>query len=147
VAREPDQTAVLAQSAQAPPPVSEPVPQRWDAVIVVDPSLYTEPDPAQPCPVGQPERLFPLYMDDNLVGRRDDRREIRPEIVVVDPGVSHRHLSFRRRNDGGFSVLELGSANGTTLNETWLEPGIDTPLTDGDRLTLGCWTRITIRAR
>ena len=146
-ARESDQATVPAQSAQAPPPASEPVPQRWDAVIVVDPSLYTEPDPAQPCPVGQPERIFPLYMDDNLVGRRDDRREIRPEIIVVDPGVSHRHLSFRRRNDGGFSVFELGSANGTTLNETWLEPGIETPLGDSDQLTLGCWTRITIRAR
>lgn len=145
---QPDQAAVPAQSAQAPPPpASESVPQRWDAVIVVDPSLYAEPDPAQPCPAGQPQRIFPLYMDDNLVGRRDDRREIRPEIVIVDPGVSHRHLSFRRRNDGGFSVLELGSANGTTLNEIRLEAGIETPLTDGDQLTLGCWTRITIRAR
>ncbi len=86
-------------------------------------------------------------MDDNLVGRRDDHRAIRPEIMIVDPGVSHRHLSFRRRPDGGFCALDLGSTNGTMLNDARLEPGIQTPLADGDQLTLGCWTRITIRAR
>jgi len=123
------------------------VPQRWDAVVAVDPSLDKDPDPTQPCPVGQPERIFPLDLDDNLLGRRDDRREIRPEIMIVDPGVSHRHLSFRRRDDGGFCALELGSTNGTALNGTPLEPGIQMPLKDCDQLTLGCWTRITIRAR
>jgi len=67
--------------------------------------------------------------------------------MIVDPGVSHRHLSFRRRDDGGFCALELGSTNGTALNGTPLEPGIQMPLKDCDQLTLGCWTRITIRAR
>jgi len=139
--------ALPPQSAPAPPPGAEPVPQRWDAVVAVDPSLDKDPDPTQPCPVGQPERIFPLDLDDNLLGRRDDRREIRPEIMIVDPGVSHRHLSFRRRDDGGFCALELGSTNGTALNGTPLEPGIQMPLKDCDQLTLGCWTRITIRAR
>jgi FHA domain len=143
----PAPAALPNQAPATAPPASEPVHQRWETIIAVDPSLYREPDPALPCPTGQPERIFPLDMDDNLVGRRDDHRAIRPEIMIVDPGVSHRHLSLRRRADGGFCALELGSTNGTMLNDTTLEPGVETPLANGDQLILGCWTRITIRAR
>lgn len=125
----------------------ERVPQRWDAVVAVDPSLYKNPDPAQPCPVQEPERIFPLDLDENLVGRRSDRKDIHPEIMITDPGISRRHLSFRRRGAGDFAALELGSTNGTALNATPLDPGIPMPLKDGDQLTLGCWTRITIKAR
>lgn len=59
---------------------SEPVPQHWDVIITVDPSLYRNPDPAQPCPVQAPERTFPLDMDENLVGRRSEKKDIHPEI-------------------------------------------------------------------
>jgi hypothetical protein len=126
---------------------SEPVPQHWDIIIGVDPALNKNPDPAQPCPQNVPERIFPLDLDDNLVGRRSDRKDIHPEIMIADPGISRRHLSIRRRDDGGLLVIELGSTNGTSLNAAPLEPGIPTPLSDGDQLTLGCWTRMTIRAR
>ena len=99
------------------------------------------------CPQNAPERTFPLDLDENLVGRRSDKKDIHPELMVADPGISRRHLSIRRREDGGLLVIELGSTNGTSLNEVPLEPGIPTPLKDGDQLTLGCWTRMTIRAR
>jgi hypothetical protein len=134
----------------APTPAAtaaEPVPQHWDAIIAVDPALNKNPDPAQPCPQNAPERTFPLDLDENLVGRRSDKKDIHPELMVADPGISRRHLSIRRREDGGLLVIELGSTNGTSLNEVPLEPGIPTPLKDGDQLTLGCWTRMTIRAR
>src|SRR5215470_1695504 len=133
-----------------PAPASTPsatVPQRWDVIIAVDPSLNTNPDQTQPFPQNAPERTFPLDLDENLVGRRSDKKDIHPEIMVVDPGISRRHLSIRRRDDGGLVAIELGSTNGTSLNACTLEPGIPTPLNDGDQLTLGCWTRMTIRAR
>jgi hypothetical protein len=136
-----------AAAVAAPPPPLEPVPQHWDIIVAVDPALNTNPDPAQPCPQNAPERTFPLDLDENLVGRRSDKKDIHPEIMVADPGISRRHLSFRRRDDGGFLAIELGSTNGTFLNAAPLEPGIPTPLNDGDQLTLGCWTRMTIRAR
>ena len=123
------------------------MPQLWDIVIAVDPTLDKAPDPARPCPVGAADRIFPLDLDENLVGRHSDRKDIHPEIAVNDPGISRRHLSFRRRPDGGFLALELGSTNGTMLNGTSLEAGLPTPLKDGDQLTLGCWTRMTIRSR
>jgi hypothetical protein len=139
-------------TAPGTPPVStltpfEPVPQRWDIIITVDPTLNKNPDPAQPCPENAPERTFPLDLDENLVGRRSDRKDVHPEIMIADPGISRRHISIRRRDDGGLLVIELGSTNGTSLNAAPLEPGIPTPLKDGDQLTLGCWTRMTIRAR
>jgi pSer/pThr/pTyr-binding forkhead associated (FHA) protein len=127
--------------------LSELVPQHWDIIISVDPTLNKNPDPAQPCPQNAPERTFPLDLDENLVGRRSNKKDIHPEIMIADPGISRRHLSIRRRDDGGFLVIELGSTNGTSLNAAPLEPGIPTPLTNGDQLTLGCWTRMTIRAR
>jgi hypothetical protein len=126
---------------------AEPVAQHWDIIIGVDPTLNKNPDPAQPCPQNDPERTFPLDLDENLVGRRSDKKDIHPEIMIADPGISRRHLSIRRRDDGGLLVIELGSTNGTSLNAAPLEPGIPTPLKDGDQLTLGCWTRLTIRAR
>ena len=136
---------------KAPAPLaaasSRPIPQRWDVIIAVDASLNKNSDPAQPCPQNAPERTFPLDLDENLVGRRSDKKDIHPEIMIADPGISRRHLSIRRRDDGGFLAIELGSTNGTSLNAAPLEPGIPTPLNDGDQLTLGCWTRMTIRAR
>jgi hypothetical protein len=139
-------------TAANPPPgpaviSGEPVPQHWDVIVAVDPALNKNPDPAQPCPQNAPARVFPLDLDENLVGRRSDRKDIHPEIMVADPGISRRHLSIRRRDDGGILAIELGSTNGTSLNDAPLEPGIPTPLRDGDQLALGCWTRLTIRAR
>ena len=147
----PSEAALPSKPPTAPPaptlPPSEPVAQHWDIIVAVDPALNTNPDPAQPCPQNAPERTFPLDLDEVLIGRRSDRKDIYPEIMVADPGISRRHLSLRRRDDGGFLAIELGSTNGTFLNAAPLEPGIPTPLKDGDQLTLGCWTRMTIRAR
>ena len=115
-------------------------------MVVVDPSLYTEPDPDIPLPVGEPERVFPLDFAENLLGRRSDRKDIHPEIPVGDPGVSHRHAKLLRQPDGGFILLDVGSTNGTKLNGVDVLPGVRTPLQDGDQITVGCWTRIILRA-
>jgi FHA domain len=139
--------APAATSAIVPITENSPVPCHWDVIIAVDPTLCKNPDPAQPCPEHAPERTFPLDLDENLIGRHSDRRDVHPVIAVSDPGISRRHLTLRRRPDGGFLALELGSTNGTSLNSIALEPGIPTPLKDGDQMTLGCWTRITVRAR
>jgi FHA domain len=118
---------------------------RWEAVMVVDPSLNVDPDPNLPCPTGEPERVFPLDFADNLIGRRSDKRDIHPEITVNDPCASHRHAKLQRQQDGSFTLLDVGSTNGTQLNGVDVQPGVRTPLSDGDQITLGCWTRITIR--
>jgi hypothetical protein len=115
--------------------------------VQVDPSLVAEPDPDNPCPVGRSEELYELDLDETLVGRRSDAPEALAEIEIADSGVSRRHLSFLRRADGGYAVLDLNSTNGTWLNDVELRAGVETPIGPGDELTIGEWTRLTIRVR
>lgn len=93
------------------------------------------------------ERVFPLDLDENLVGRRSVSKGIYPEIEINDPGVSHRHLKFIKQPDGAFAVLELGSANGTEYNGMPLEPGICTVIKAGDEFAIGLWTTLKVSAR
>ena len=114
---------------------------------MVDATLVDDPNAGDPVPVDRPNRVFPLDLDENLVGRRSDAKKIYPEVEIADSGVSHRHCQLLRQPDGGFAVLELGSANGTKLNGKPLEPGVLLPVQAGDDLVLGMWTRIKIQVR
>lgn len=127
-------------------PVSTVVP-RLNVVVVTDPSLTDDEEMRKKCPPNAPELVFPLDLDETLVGRRSDNRKIFPEIDLDDPGVSHRQLKLLRQPDGSFAALELGSANGTTLNGVALKPGLLTPVTAGDELIVGMWTRLQLRLR
>jgi hypothetical protein len=140
-----------------PPPVAAPVvapvaaptatPRRWEVVITVDPTLDTEPDPASPCPTGETERVFPVDLDEMLIGRRDALRDIRPEIPISDPGASRRHAKLLRGRDGAVALQDLASANGTQVNGQDVAPGTRRPLAEGDEITIGRWTRIRLRGR
>jgi len=118
----------------------------WDVVVSVDPSLDVDPDPAVPAPVGEPEYILPLDQDETLIGRRDDLRGIHPDVALRDPGASRRHASLLRGNDGSLAVIDLASANGTSVNGVELAAGARQALRDGDSITLGRWTRLTLRS-
>lgn len=150
------------EGAPAPPAVSAPVTPSapvappattatglWEMVVTVDPSLDAEPDPDLPCPVGDPERTFPLDLNESLVGRRSQSRGSFPAIALNDPGISHRHLMIYRDATDNLSVADLGSTNGTYVNgaATPLEAGVRTPVGPTDRVEIGRWTRITFRRR
>jgi hypothetical protein len=128
------------------PPVSAPA-QRLNVVVITDPSLVEDEEQRKQCPQGEPDLIFPLDLDENLVGRRSDAKKIYPEIDIRDPGVSHRQVKIVRQADGSFVALELGSANGTTLNGAPLKPGLPTPIAAGDELLVGLWTRLRIQSR
>lgn len=115
--------------------------------IEVDPSLDKDHDPENPAPAGEPEHVFHLDLTENTVGRESGSKGIHPEIVVKDKSVSRRHLKFLRNPDGSYSALELGSANGTTLNGQTLAPGVATVIKAGDEFVIGSWTRLSIRNR
>ncbi len=133
------------EAASAPPAISAPTADGWDVIVAVDPSLYLEPEPDAPCPVGEPERRFPLDLAESLIGRRSERRSIFPEVPLNDPGVSHRHAKLLKSFDHKIAVLDVGSANGTRINGREIAAGTETPLADGDQITLGCWTRLTLK--
>jgi pSer/pThr/pTyr-binding forkhead associated (FHA) protein len=45
-------------------------------------------------------------------------------------------------------VIDVGSANGTTVNDQLepIEANTPVPLADGDQIHLGAWTTITLRS-
>jgi pSer/pThr/pTyr-binding forkhead associated (FHA) protein len=69
--------------------------------------------------------------------------------AVEDPGVSRLHALLVRQEDDGWAIRDLGSTNGTTVNDDLEAVGTDAsvPLAEGDRIHLGVWTTITLRRR
>jgi pSer/pThr/pTyr-binding forkhead associated (FHA) protein len=83
----------------------------------------------------------------NLIGRKSEKRAILPEVSLdLDDAVSHRHALLTCGDDGSLTLRDIGSSNGTRLNAADVQPLIDIALHDGDQITLGRWTRLTVKA-
>ena len=87
------------------------------------------------------DATFLLNKETNLVGRTDPQSNIFPDIDLsrFDPEtkISRRHARVWREGDT-FLVEDLGSVNGTVVNEAVrLGPRQPRPLANGDRLRLG----------
>jgi FHA domain len=98
------------------------------------------------------ERRFALDGDRLLIGCRRGRPDDQPPeidlaVAPVDPGISRRHAMLERQADGSYAVRDLGSTNGTTVNDASepITPDQAVPLADGDTIRLGVWTTLTIR--
>jgi hypothetical protein len=129
----------------APPPVT-PAKLSWEIVISVDPSLRTPESPEAPADWSPLE--IALSKDSSLIGRRSVARAIEPEVALDhDPAVSHRHALLLLQPDQTLALRDIGSSNGTTLNGAEIQPMTDTPLKDGDRITLGHWTSLAVHAK
>lgn len=83
---------------------------------------------------------FLLQKESNLVGRTDPLSNIFPEVDLsrFDPHtkVSRRHARIWREGQG-FMVEDLGSVNGTVINDKRLEPKQPRALDSGDRIRMG----------
>lgn len=114
----------------------------WEIVITIDPEKHY---PESPEPPNQAPIILPLEKSVNLIGRNSKARAVFPEIALdFDDAISHRHAILNQNENGTFSLRDIGSANGTTINGIELKPMVDIPLKDGDEFTLGHWTRIKI---
>jgi hypothetical protein len=115
---------------------------QWNVVVTVDANLFGKSETQ--APVDHPPQVFTLFEVANYVGRGG--ADVRVHVpVTADDAVSRRQAVLTRRPDGGLTVRDLGSANGTFLNGKPLTPGVDTSITDGDMLAMGAWTRIILR--
>ncbi|MFD8600184.1 FHA domain-containing protein [Kitasatospora sp. NPDC059646] len=56
------------------------------------------------------------------------------DIFLDDVTVSRRHVEFRRQPDGGFSVADVGSLNGTYVNRERIDEVL---LSNGDEVQIG----------
>jgi hypothetical protein len=122
-------TAVVLPAPEAPSvtPAAEAV-----AATMVYPS---GPEPDEPAPreiatLTVDGRVVPLSSDRIVVGRS---REC--DVRVEDGNVSRRHAELHRDGDGGWSVVDLGSTNGTEVNGRRIAKR--TALDDGDRVGVG----------
>lgn len=110
--------------------------KRGDLVVRAELTEATGP----PTPVRIPEaagarlvlagdgREWALDRDRSVIGRLTGS-----EIEVDDPGASRRHAEIRRHGDE-YVVVDLGSTNGTLVNDN---PVSEATLEDGDRITIG----------
>lgn len=149
-------------AAAAPPPATPSTPAgepgpgapAWEAVASAD-RAYFERMEAEGIafPAVHPDRRFALRGAQVTIGRRSASKGIAPDIDLSaapeDVGVSHHHAVLVADADGGWSLVDPGSTNGTYLNEGTdpLTVGEAVPLSDGDRIHLGAWTTLTVRRR
>jgi hypothetical protein len=96
------------------------------------PAVAQEPSPDHAQLViiqkGKPGKAFELSKDRVIIGRLPES-----DVTVPDPGVSRRHAEIRRET-GGYLLADLGSTNGTMVNEARVS---EQTLEDGDRITVG----------
>ena len=127
----------------------------WEAVVTADRAQFDRLAVAGiSFPTDYVERRFVLADGENRIGRSHGHPdEQAPEIDLAadpeDPGVSRLHAMLERRGDGVIVVRDLGSTNGTLVNDDPVPIAPDTPLplADGDRVRVGAWTTITVHKR
>ncbi|MCR5830062.1 MAG: FHA domain-containing protein [Lachnospiraceae bacterium] len=59
------------------------------------------------------------------------------DLVVEAGGVSRQHLRFNRNYDGGFTVEDLNTINGTFINGHKLAPNMSFAIREGDEISFG----------
>jgi FHA domain len=124
----------------------------WVAIAATDREQFDRTEHGSlTFPLAAAERRFPLTAPAVRIGRgRRGADQEPPEIDLgvppLDPGVSGLHAVLRRREDGSYAVCDLGSTNGTTINDDprLLTAGVEVALGDGDAIRIGAWTRITL---
>lgn len=83
---------------------------------------------------GNPQgHQYPLSKPETVLGR-DPKVDIS---IISDGGMSKQHCKVVRLPQGGFQVIDLGSTNGTFLNDKRLEPKVAVDLTKEDMLKVG----------
>jgi hypothetical protein len=78
---------------------------------------------------GHEARTYQLHKQSVAIGRLPEC-----DIVISDPGASRRHATITREDGGEYVLTDLGSTNGTLVND---EPVGEHVLSDGDRITIG----------
>ena len=120
------------------------VPPGSTMVYASDPEPEPEPEPA----AAPRSDLVVLMWDGRELGIEGQTtvigRSSECDIVLGDPNVSRRHAEIRRLGRG-YSLVDLGSTNGTEVNGRKVQRR--TVLDDGDRITIGSTELVFGRSR
>jgi hypothetical protein len=129
---------------------------RWTLVVNADRDYYDavvadgEIDAnGYPFPPFCPERRFALLGDNLRIGRSSATKgavEIDLTGPPTDPGVSHLNSVLQLRPDGGWTISDPGSTNGTVLNDDTaaIPRNQAVPVEEGFRIHMGVWTTLTL---
>jgi len=141
-----------APSAPAVLPATEALTEAWGASVVADRAYYDRLKAGDIVfPAVCPDRYFRLSGDRLLIGRRSVSRGISPEIDLSgapeDVAVSHTQAFLVRGADGGWVIIDPGSANGTFVNDSTdpIPTNQAVALKEGDQVHIGAWTTLTLR--
>ncbi|GAB2534239.1 FHA domain-containing protein [Nocardia heshunensis] len=128
----------------------------WVATVTADAAHYARmqaqkgPDVERvDFPDYYPDRRIPLLGPNILIGKRSASQGLHPDIDLsvapADIAVSRSH-AILHITGGGVTVTDLGSTNGTCLNDSAepIPPKTAVALQPGDRIHVGGWTTITL---
>jgi CRP-like cAMP-binding protein len=92
--------------------------------------------------------VFPVFKGESLIGRYDSVTGQSPEVDLTNEdsarNISRRHARFVMKDGKPYVAEEIGTMNGTFLNNAKLATGVLTPIKDGDEFTL-CRLVLTFR--
>ncbi len=115
----------------------------FDAVVNDGEIDFPDPVPA--------DQELELAGSELHIGRTSDSRAIHPDIDVAaitgDQAVSSRHAVLRVANDGSYTIVDVGSTNGTFLDSVDSEAithGVPIEVKPGQALYVGAWTKLSI---
>lgn len=137
--------SALAGSGPAP---TASKPAAWTVMVASDHAYFENvvaaggPDAAAvEFPGYTPERRFRLAGPEMRIGRRSVSRGLEPEIDLTgpptDPGISRLHAVLFAEPDGGWTILDPGSENGTLVNGREITEGFGCPSTTVTGFTSG----------
>ena len=78
---------------------------------------------------GHEARTYQLHKQSVAIGRLPEC-----DIVISDPGASRRHATITREDGGEYVLTDLGSTNGTLVNDEAVQ---ERTLLEGDRIGIG----------
>ncbi len=124
----------------------------WQLVVACDRDYFgrVEADDIE-FPDAPVERTFSLTEDRVSIGRngaiQPGEQAVDLSAPPADAGVSRQHALLERQPDGGWTVVDCHSTNGTYLNDRADPISCEqpVPVADGDQIHLGAWTTITLR--
>jgi FHA domain/Double zinc ribbon len=135
--------------------VAPPAPKagQWTATVFADREYFhANAIDGVEFPADSKDRTLVLPAPQARIGRKSTSKGTDPEIDLstppLDPGVSHSHALLTLSVDGVWLVSDLGSTNGTYVNDDVkpLSAGQSRALADGDRVHVGAWTTIALHA-
>jgi hypothetical protein len=125
----------------------------WSVEVGADQDYHARAGSGMPLPMNRIASVLVFETDEITVGRRSESRKIYPQVdlsgELADPAASHAHARITRdAASAAFTIVDLGSTNGTTINDDDqpIEPDQPFQLRAGDRIYVGAWTVLNIRS-